>query len=37
MRKLLLTCSLFLHHYANTQTLDSAVIRKMETAIENGI
>jgi len=36
MKKLLLICFFFLHHYTNAQTLDSAVIRKMETAIENG-
>jgi CubicO group peptidase (beta-lactamase class C family) len=35
MKKLLLICCC-LHHSANAQILDSAVIHKMETAIENG-
>lgn len=37
IQKLLLLCFFFLTDYANAQTLDSAVIRRMETAIENGI
>ena len=36
MKKLLLICYCFLHHSANAQTLDSAVIHNMEAAIENG-
>jgi CubicO group peptidase (beta-lactamase class C family) len=36
MKKLLLICCCFLHHSANAQTLDSAVIHNMEAAIENG-